>query len=843
MARRPPTRPAARSRGGELGDRSNDRHPLPFGVVPRGPGDRVAAAGLRRRRGGANPAGALRLLPRGYEPGRGLERDVVFGRDRLRRAFRRAGDAPGERGRSDSRRARYGTARRAAFGLRSLDALADGWRRDPGRRGRGARSRDRQSAVDAFHGTTFALRAGPRCSTPTIRTRAGAATRERPRPPPASHRLHRARPRARAATTSPGARWRAAPATDPVRRLPAAGSSAFSPATWKPGPRRARPALGGFAEGVRVLDVPSGARQSRDRAAARRRDRRDRLRPEGRGRRSELRPRDRQTCAVYCHDQGGARPRPTWSETTPMACGDCHGSPPSGHYVGPCSNCHAEANATGTALTGGPLHLNGKVDLGNGSGLCGACHGTGDSPWPSTPRIRRIRIRRSRCRSIARTATWCRRRSSIPSTSTDGAVTFSGLAMARGSLPAWDGTSAQRRLPRSQPRRPGGGPRPGTTRRGRRPGAAHATGFHPREHTPATDCNRADCHGSEVSSMPTAAPSITATALSLHIDGIIESPAEDVRPGHYQAETHGNRCKRQPAARGRACRCGKWRCTRSVLARRRVGRDVAAGARRRARHGMERRQTWPAHGSSCKPGAGDAAGAVGAMAGPAASRDRPVRLAGLVRMARGARGAWAARRGARGNRCSAGGPRARTSVRRHGRCRKAPAPQSHARPMRRGTTRSRHGRGSMRRAWSRGRDSLGTGSFRPAPRRRAACGTPRRRWLRVRAGVGGGHLLVTARARGRDRGRIVRVGPMARDTRGRVPVTHLDVLVASRTSGRGRAGSVRIVAVHANGVGRDLAGDQRGLGAVAADAHAGFRDEAVRLVTIEARVVGARVRF
>ena len=32
------------------------------------------------------------------------------------------------------------------------------------------------------------------------------------------------------------------------------------------------------------------------------------------------------TCAVSCHDQGGARPRPAWNEPGPMKCGDCHGS-------------------------------------------------------------------------------------------------------------------------------------------------------------------------------------------------------------------------------------------------------------------------------------------------------------------------------------------------------------------------------------------------------------------------------------------------------------------------------------------------------------------------------------
>jgi len=89
-------------------------------------------------------------------------------------------------------------------------------------------------------------------------------------------------------------------------------------------------------------------------------------------------------CAVSCHDRGGARPRPTWSDNMPMRCGDCHASPPAHHYPGKCSGCHREADATGTSLLGGPLHMNGRVDVGDGSGKCGACHGQGDDPWPST---------------------------------------------------------------------------------------------------------------------------------------------------------------------------------------------------------------------------------------------------------------------------------------------------------------------------------------------------------------------------------------------------------------------------------------------------------------------------
>lgn len=92
-----------------------------------------------------------------------------------------------------------------------------------------------------------------------------------------------------------------------------------------------------------------------------------------------------QKCTGTCHDRGGAHPGPTWAKLdAPLDCNGCHASPPPAHYVGPCASCHREANGAGTALSSPRLHVNGKVDLGDGSGKCGACHGTGDSPWPST---------------------------------------------------------------------------------------------------------------------------------------------------------------------------------------------------------------------------------------------------------------------------------------------------------------------------------------------------------------------------------------------------------------------------------------------------------------------------
>jgi predicted CxxxxCH...CXXCH cytochrome family protein len=90
-------------------------------------------------------------------------------------------------------------------------------------------------------------------------------------------------------------------------------------------------------------------------------------------------------CTTRCHlGPDGKRPTPTWGDATKMNCNDCHGAPPANHAKGACTSCHREANADGTALDRPVLHMNGVVDLGDGSKKCGACHGSGDDPWPST---------------------------------------------------------------------------------------------------------------------------------------------------------------------------------------------------------------------------------------------------------------------------------------------------------------------------------------------------------------------------------------------------------------------------------------------------------------------------
>jgi predicted CxxxxCH...CXXCH cytochrome family protein len=227
-------------------------------------------------------------------------------------------------------------------------------------------------------------------------------------------------------------------------------------------------------------------------------------------------------CAVACHDAGGQTPRPSWNQTVPMTCNSCHLSPPQGHYTGPCTGCHADANAGGTALTGS-LHLNGVVDLGDGSGLCGACHGTGASPWPTTaahpghqsPSISSP-VACASCHPVPTSIT--------DPTHLDGVVhvTFTGLALARGSAPAWNGSSCT-----SVACHGAGLADPAAIPSWTDPsgdaaecGACH--GIPPSQHTASTSCSRSDCHGSEVTISVQGVPSISASGEMLHIDGVVE---------------------------------------------------------------------------------------------------------------------------------------------------------------------------------------------------------------------------------------------------------------------------------------------------------------------------------
>jgi predicted CxxxxCH...CXXCH cytochrome family protein len=230
------------------------------------------------------------------------------------------------------------------------------------------------------------------------------------------------------------------------------------------------------------------------------------------------------SCAVTCHDAGGARPRPVWTETTPMTCQDCHQSPPKSHFPGACTGCHQEANAEGTSLSGGPLHLDGHVELGNGNGTCGACHGHGDDPWPTTE------PHAAHERSTLTAPFACASCHVVPTTLLDPVhwtgtpnVVFSGLSTARGASPSWDGVSCTNVACHGAKLADVPAVLPvwtDTSGAASQCGACH--GIPPSQHTPSTSCDSAACHGGEIFIGASGTPSISASGAVLHINGEID---------------------------------------------------------------------------------------------------------------------------------------------------------------------------------------------------------------------------------------------------------------------------------------------------------------------------------
>lgn len=230
-------------------------------------------------------------------------------------------------------------------------------------------------------------------------------------------------------------------------------------------------------------------------------------------------------CTVSCHAQGGARQAFHWSDEGPLGCNDCHRAPPSNHYPGPCSACHAEADATGTSLRAGGLHMNGKVDLGDGSGTCGACHGTNGTPWPSTG------AHQAHANPTLTVAVDCGDCHVVPNdvhapghldASHPPPVTLSGRAIARGSIPAYDGARCTNvachgaALPD-----PAAAPAwRDTSGAEAKCGACH--GIPPSEHTASTSCDRSDCHGGEVTLDSKGLPLISSFGRTLHVNGAID---------------------------------------------------------------------------------------------------------------------------------------------------------------------------------------------------------------------------------------------------------------------------------------------------------------------------------
>jgi predicted CxxxxCH...CXXCH cytochrome family protein len=228
------------------------------------------------------------------------------------------------------------------------------------------------------------------------------------------------------------------------------------------------------------------------------------------------------TCTRTCHDRGGSVSVVEWDAPLELDCNSCHLAPPADHYAGPCSGCHAEADADGTGLTPGPLHANGTVDLGDGSGGCGACHGAGDDPSPLTG---------SHPRHLApalRAPLECAECHRLPTTPLDdghfdttvGAeVTFGALASARGASPSID-VSGRCSDVACHGAGIGGGTVPEPT--WGVAGAAACGACHglppPAPHSPSLSCSTTACHGGYA----TPGPGLSTEGIAVHVNGRVD---------------------------------------------------------------------------------------------------------------------------------------------------------------------------------------------------------------------------------------------------------------------------------------------------------------------------------
>lgn len=240
------------------------------------------------------------------------------------------------------------------------------------------------------------------------------------------------------------------------------------------------------------------------------------------------------SCAVRCHDREGARAQPSFDERGPLGCGDCHGAPPDDHYAGQCDTCHVEAEDDGSALRATGLHMNGRVDVGDGAPGCTFCHGAGGDPMPltaghllhrSTTLTREIAC--SECHTVPQTITSPGHLDTGEVTPAD--VVFGPRAQAFEQTPSYDAGTCREIACH------GAGLPEGIERalRWDDRGTALCSGCHglppAPPHPQDTNCSTVICHGTET--RVGTPPLISEPGRRLHIDGAIDlGPLEPSSP-------------------------------------------------------------------------------------------------------------------------------------------------------------------------------------------------------------------------------------------------------------------------------------------------------------------------
>jgi predicted CxxxxCH...CXXCH cytochrome family protein len=231
------------------------------------------------------------------------------------------------------------------------------------------------------------------------------------------------------------------------------------------------------------------------------------------------------TCSLACHTRDGLRDQPDWKVASALDCQSCHLSPPQNHPPGACSVCHSNMGDATDSLRVNALHLNGAVDIGDGAGTCGSCHGKdargapedeGHAQHLSSPLTAPIQC--ATCHRVPALDDLHQ-----PDTHMNGNidVVFSGRATSSNHAPSYDapkkacGQVACHGDSLVEAR--WGNPSQAASTCG----ACHRTPPPP-PHSTLPGCGGGLCHGSEVA--PTAPGfRITETGRALHIDGVVQA--------------------------------------------------------------------------------------------------------------------------------------------------------------------------------------------------------------------------------------------------------------------------------------------------------------------------------
>ncbi|MBH23467.1 MAG: hypothetical protein CMH57_03175 [Myxococcales bacterium] len=227
-------------------------------------------------------------------------------------------------------------------------------------------------------------------------------------------------------------------------------------------------------------------------------------------------------CVGACHSVTAV----SWTQTGPLGCDGCHGAPPPDHPPGPCTDCHRDVESDGTGLLAGAPHLNGRVDLGDGSGRCGTCHGDGDQdPWPTSGVHLAHRAPSSSapvpCEACHDVPSVVNAPGHIDDTTPGAEVAFSGIAVTEGDAPSYaDGacsdTACHAREGAQEP-----------TPRWEAPETPlDCESCHgappPPPHTEWMDCQARLCHGGEVAREMNELR-ITPSGRALHVNGVVNA--------------------------------------------------------------------------------------------------------------------------------------------------------------------------------------------------------------------------------------------------------------------------------------------------------------------------------